>query len=59
MKFCLTFKTPDVLEQLDYETFTLEESYKIQEFAKKFIKYGEYITVEFDTEKQTAKVIER
>jgi hypothetical protein len=52
MKIRLNFKTPDVLDNLDGE-----EAEEIQEVADKFIKYGELVTVEFDTEKKTAIVI--
>ncbi len=31
----------------------------IQKCAEKFIEYGEYVTIEFDTETQTATVVPR
>lgn len=49
MIFTLTFKTPYVLDRLEF----VEET----DFAQEFVKYGEYITVEFDTEKQTATAV--
>jgi hypothetical protein len=57
MKFHLTFKTPDVLDQLthDHETDAQE---KARMFALKFLKYEEYLTVEFDTDEKTATVLE-
>lgn len=53
MKFRLTFKTPDVADQLGDDI--LEHH---REFIKKFVKHGEYVTIEFDTTKKTAKVVE-
>lgn len=51
MKFTLSFKTPDVTDQLDENQ--REEAEAVLE---KFMKFGEYVTAEFDTETQTAKV---
>lgn len=78
MKFCLTFKTPDVLESvLEEVSFDseyscdcsgtclncqqlLEQAEKnkeeIKQFAKKYLVYGEYITIVFDTVAKTASV---
>lgn len=60
MKFQLTFKTPDVLTELDgdfgYDKNTVEEA---KAFAEKFLEYGEYITVAFDTELGTCVGVER
>ncbi len=67
MKIKLTFKTPDVLDQLDRKIYydddiTDEElDEKIDEarsIISKWIEYSEYLTVEFDLENQTAKVLE-
>jgi len=68
-KFTLTFKTPDVLEQigelldsqcqlLDPESLDkiTDESINV---ARKFVEYDECITVEFDTETATCRVIPR
>lgn len=54
MKFDLTFKMPDVMEQID----TMHDSDRLEatKLAEKYITYGEYITVEFDTDEQTATV---
>lgn len=46
MKVQLLFKTPDVTDQIDDEDCTEE----VLAVLAKFIRYGEYITVEFDTE---------
>ena len=59
MKFTLSFKTPDVLDQLDLSDEISEED--IEEgkaLAEKFITYGEYIRIEFDTQTKTAIVKE-
>jgi hypothetical protein len=52
-KIQLTFKTPDLLDQL-----TPTDKELVTNVLHTFIKYNEYITIEFDTETQTAKVIE-
>lgn len=51
MKFSLTFKTPDVTDQLNEEQ--LEEA---QPLLDKFLTHGEYVEIEFDTELGTATV---
>lgn len=56
MKFKLTFKTPDVLEQLCFQYDGIDEE-ELDEFFSRFIRYRELIDVEFDTEKATAKVV--
>lgn len=58
MKFSLTFKTPDVLDQLceDIEDGIVLAS--CIHTAKKFIQYGECVTLEFDTETQSVIVKE-
>lgn len=58
MKFSLTFKTPDVLDQLCEDITDPEAQLLAIQTAKKFIQYGEYLTVEFDTETQSAIVEE-
>lgn len=54
MKFRLTFKTPDVVDQLDCDESKIEDCVKVVDM---WTEYGEYITVEFDTEELTAKVV--
>jgi len=65
--FTLTFKTSDVLDQIAedmvIETLPLEESealsnelHDMKEFARKFVRYDEMLTVEFDMENGTATV---
>ena len=68
MKIRITFKTPDAVddaindleldENLDEEA-KLEVLDSVTEFINKFVKYGELITVEFDTEDKTATVVSR
>lgn len=54
MKVRLSFKTPDVKDQLSEDEREASET-----VLKKFLKYSEYIQVEFDTETNTAKVLEQ
>ena len=53
----VNFKTPDVL---DYVLDDLDEAdaEEIKEKLSKWIKYGENLAVEFDTDKMTATVKE-
>jgi hypothetical protein len=55
MQFTLTFKTPDIIDQLN-DQFNEEEMNDIKVFLKQWIKYDEYITVKFDTNTNIAKV---
>ncbi|MDD4389715.1 MAG: hypothetical protein PHW03_02810 [Eubacteriales bacterium] len=60
MKFIITFKTPDVLEDLDrLEDISEEERSFADELVKQYVEYGEYIRIEFDTEAKTAKVLRK
>lgn len=72
MRLCLTFKTPDVIrdsclnagilpiedipEEEEGEVLSMED---VEEKLRKWIEYGEYITIEFDLEANTARVVER
>ena len=53
MKFTLSFKSPDVLDQL-----TEDEQEEAKKVIEKYIKWSEYISIEFDTELKTATVLE-
>ncbi len=61
----LTFKTPDVMDQIGDEFEVDEEGemtpaeIKMRNFVEKFVKYDEYIYVEFDSETETVKVLEK
>jgi hypothetical protein len=59
MKFTLSFKTPDVLNQLELRSgISGEDLEEAKALARKFLEYSEYIRVEFDTRTQTAVVKE-
>lgn len=57
MTFRVTMKTPDAYD----DTLSLISQGKDMEDAvcllDRYMKYGEYLTVEFDTEKETATVV--
>jgi hypothetical protein len=70
MKFALIFKTQNVLDQLDYPLAHIAEGnddieqedldiieQECREFANQYIKWSEYIKVEFDTLSRTVKVM--
>lgn len=65
MKFTVTFKTPDaayyevksIVENEPDEDKQLELKESLHDFLEKFIKYGEVITIQFDTEAGTATVV--
>jgi len=57
MKVQLTFKTPDVVDEAVKEIESQEEAAIVNNLACKWIDYGEYITVEIDTEKETCVVL--
>ena len=57
MRFCLTFKTPDVIDQLDPEHYTEEQFEEIKEMVRRHVEYGEYAVIEFDTETDTKRVL--
>lgn len=58
MKITLTFKTPDVIENSlrDLE-LSDEEKQSITERLEKRINYGEYCVLEYDTEKDTLRLL--
>ena len=57
MKFRLSFKTPDALDYLDEHDADPEEVEAKKEFARRYIRYSEAITIEFDTEAETAVAV--
>jgi hypothetical protein len=57
MQFQLTFKTPDVTDQAPAPEDE-EASAAIARVLKKFVRRHEYLIVEFDSEKRTARVVE-
>ncbi len=75
MKFTITMKTPDALDNAldenfppkgldEYESFDeIDERHsdraKTRDFLERFFRYGEYLTIEFDTVAETAVVCPR
>lgn len=58
MIFQVTMKTPDALQYaIEDATDDLELRSKMEDFASEWMKHGEYITVEFDTDKKTCVVV--
>jgi len=56
MKFRISFKTPDTVDYA-LEDLSEEDKGAAQEVIKKFVEYGECLTVEIDTELETCDVI--
>lgn len=56
MKFTVTFKTPDVLQYATADA-TDGEQQDIKRTVAKFVKFDELVTIEFDTQAQTAVVL--
>lgn len=65
MKIRMTFKTPDIVEDSVIESLgpdTADEQYEDEKFAaiqacKRWVKWGELLTVEVDTETGMCEVI--
>jgi hypothetical protein len=59
MIISLTFKTPGVVDWIagGYD-LNEEQEEEIKEFLGKWVKYEEYVTIDFDTEVGTATVRE-
>jgi hypothetical protein len=57
MKARFTFKTPDAVDDVLSDIHDEDEQDTMKNLANKFFKYGEYVTVELDTETGTAKVL--
>ena len=52
----------DLKEGLSSEEFEILIQKRVdtmEKFANKFLEHGEYVTIEFDTDKETAEVIKR
>jgi hypothetical protein len=57
MKFSVTFKDPDcVVNDVPEAEYVDLLPPKARALTDQFFDYSEYVTIEFDTEKQTAKV---
>lgn len=57
MKFTLTFKTPDVTDEINELDADYDDILSAKDLADKFVQYDEYVTIQFDTETQTAVVL--
>ena len=56
MRVQITMKSPDAC--LDaFEGLTDEQRSKVQTVADKFFEYGEYVTLEIDTETESCTVL--
>lgn len=63
MKYSLTFKTPGVLDQILEEPITASDyndddrgTEDLKTFFEQWLEYEEYVTIDFDTEDNTAVV---
>lgn len=54
MKFAMTFRDPDHSRDTEPKAATKLIADKL---AAKFIEWDEYVTIEFDTESQSARVV--
>ncbi len=59
MKFQVMFKSPDALQDAIMDIVGVDDDLaeELETFAEKWVKYNEYITVEFDTKADTAVVV--
>lgn len=58
MKFIAIFKTPDVLEHTTQD-MNRDQTKIAVECMERFVRFGEYIKIEFDTKTNTARVCDR
>ncbi len=56
MIFTVMFKSPDAFDTADVDSEDIEEA---KETFNRFVKYGEYIKIVFNTETETAEVVEQ
>jgi hypothetical protein len=56
MRIKVTFKTPDAIESV-IGNYSEDEQEEIREHLSAWIEYGEYIYIEFDTEKANPNVL--
>jgi len=49
---------PDGLDDGEADDLTVSRADDLREFASRWLKYGEYVTIEFDTDAGTATVLE-
>lgn len=59
MKITVSMKCPDALDQaINEATSTTQEEAEIKNLCDKWFKWGEYVTLEIDTEAGTCIVLE-
>ena len=58
MYISLTFKMPDVLDQVDDQVEDKDELKAVKDLCSKWIEYGEYVRLDIDTEAGTCTVQE-
>lgn len=51
------FKTPDSVEMALNEIEDEDERAKMTRVIERFVKYGEIVTIRFDSDKETAQVV--
>lgn len=64
MIFRVTFKTPDAIDSSIEEMADALEEFELfkkelKEFTNQWVTYGEYVTIEFNTDNNTATVIRK
>lgn len=60
MKFTVQMKCPDALDcAIEESCDSDDEKERMRKVAARFFKYGEYLEVEIDTDKETATVLRR
>jgi len=57
MVLSVLFKTPDVMDHVLETIEDEDQRMEAEEFMKQYIYYSEYVQLEFDTKKKTAKVM--
>ena len=58
MKFTITFKTPGALDDLDASRkLSPDDLERAKALVEKYVRWGEYLSVEFDIEDGTATVL--
>lgn len=59
MKFQVSMKCPDALDQaINNATDTIQEEAEIKKLCEKWFKWGEYVTLEINTDAKTCIVLE-
>jgi ABC-type amino acid transport substrate-binding protein len=59
MKITVSMKCPDALDQaINDATDTMQEWAEIKKLCEKWFKWGEYVTLEIDTDAGTCIVLE-